>query len=60
MTVEGTPHEPTPAELDDLFSPAERARAEAEFRRVMSIEDHERLGHVVLAVIEGQLSLEDI
>lgn len=40
-------HEVTEDELDDAY-------AEDEIRRVLKVEDHERLGHVILAVIERQ------
>lgn len=41
-------HEPTDQDLDDAY-------AEDEIRRVLKIEDGERIGHVILAVIERQI-----
>lgn len=42
------PQPPTEQELEDAY-------AENEIRRVLEVEHYERLGHVILAVIEGQL-----
>lgn len=49
-----TGHPPTQEELEDIFRPEDDERALAEIRRVLEVEEYERLGHVILSVIERQ------
>lgn len=44
---------PTMAEIEEFFSEPD-PHVEARLRRVMEIEDSERLGHVIIAVVENQ------
>lgn len=46
------PHPPTEEELEDIFRPEEQERAEAEIRRILKIEDGQRIGLMILLLLE--------